>query len=88
MRLRTKRPVESRTRPGYVHPIGSDATLVEALDPDKHLWFVEIHEPDDTLEGGVWHELFKLQRSDLQVVAADAALTTNACSALIGGKLR
>lgn len=56
-------------RDGYEHVVGTPLVLVEALDPERRVWVVELRVPDPTLEGGAWYEFLELDLSQIDFAA-------------------
>lgn len=62
---RTRRALASPFRPGYVHPAGSEVTLLEPIDPEHRVWIVELRVPDEDLVGGAWYDHAELPITDI-----------------------
>ena len=72
MPMRTKKPLQSEFW-DTVHPVESDARLVEPLSEDRLVWLVEIRTPNPSLEGGASYDWVRADLIDLTPVAREGS---------------
>jgi hypothetical protein len=67
--LRTLVELKSKYKPGYVHPVGTEATFLEAqaMPGLPNEWLIEVHVLDTSLVGDHWHEVFGVSPSSVCV---------------------
>lgn len=65
MRPTLRKSIASTQRDGYMHQSGTEVVLLEALDPERRYWIVEVKVPDSQLEGDAWFDAIEVEVTDL-----------------------